>query len=291
MADWPSSRIPDDMTSTGYGLPVIYSARVIEAVMNNLVCVGATDTTWREQLRIGTALYIAVTDALTVSDVDVTTDWGGSSNSHMNTDAFVTGVTITPDKWKECPVILSDGEDLQTQIPGLLDKLASRAGYEIAKAIDTEVNTQFQSLTDTWAGSDGQTFSDDILIALMEGLDEKDVPRSERSLMVDPSCVADMYKIDKFVHKDYNQTLTGELGKTPYGDTILVTNNLSNASTGNYGALLHKTAIGTLIQMPPKVEFFRYASRHSDVINTSSIFGADVVRATFGVEFFTRDQA
>jgi len=293
MADWLDSttdRIPTDIVA-GYGIPNMYSARVIEAQMHNLVCVGAVDTTWRAELYRGALVYIPVMSNMTAHIVDLTGDWGGS-NAHMNTNVFDTGVTITCDEWYECPFQLSDGERIQTQIPDLLGKAAKNAGYQIAKAIDTNVNALFSGgLTTTWQGSDGQTFSDDLLINLMEGLDEADVPRSERSLIVDPSCRADMYRIDKFIHRDYNQTLTGEIGKTPYGDVILITNNLSNATTGNYGALLHKEAIGCVIQMPPKVETYRYASRHSDVINVSAIFGSDVVRKTYGAVFYTRDQA
>ena len=289
MADWASSRIPDDIASgTGYGIPEIYSARVIDHVRSNLVCVGAVDTTWRAQLAVGNKVWIPVLTTQTASVVDVTTDWGGTSNSHMGTDTFGTVASITVDKWYESPVQLSDGEDLQTQIPNLLEKMASNAGYQIAKVIDEEVNDLLASLTTTWRGSDGQTFSDDILIALMEGLDEAEVPRTDRSLIIDPSVLADMYKIDKFVNKDYNQTLTGEIGKTPYGDRILMSNNLNAQSTGNDCALIHREAIGAVIQMPPKVEKFRYASRHSDVINTSAIFGADILRVTFGATFYSR---
>ncbi len=292
MADWASSRIPDDIASgTGYGIPELYSARVIDHVRSNLVAVGVVDTSWRSELVLGSKVWIPVLTTQTASVVDVTTDWGGTSNSHMGTDTFGTVASITVDKWYESPVQISDAEALQTQVKDLLQKMASNAGYAIAVAVDSDVNTLFQSLTDTWAGSDGQTFSDDLLIALMEGLDEANVPRRDRSLVIDPSTMADMYKIDKFVHRDYNQTLTGEIGKTPYGDLIFMTNALSNASTGNYGALIHKEAIGLVIQSPPKIEFYRYASRHSDVVNTSTLWGADVLRSTFGVEFFTRDQA
>jgi len=287
MADWPTSRIPSDI-DTGKGIPDLYSARVIDAVMSNLVCVGASDTTWREHLYLGEVLNIPVTDALTASVIDPTTDWGGTSNSHMNTDFFVTAETLTVDKWYECPVQLEDASAFQTQIKDLLQKMSMRAGYEIAKQIDSDVNSLFASLTSTWAGTDGQSFSDAILINLMEGLDEAEVPRSDRSLIIDPSVLADMYTIDKFVNKDYNQTLTGEIGKTPYGDKILLTNNLTAASTGSYGALMHKEAIGVAIQMPPHVEFYRYASRHADVVNTSALWGADVLRSTFGAYFFTR---
>lgn len=287
MADWPATRYPSDI-DTYYGIPNIYSAKAIDAVMSNLVCVGAVDTTWREELRVGELLYIPVLKGLTAAAVSLSADFGATAWANMNTTMFTTHASITVDQWYECPLIIDDGSLLQTQIPDLLDRGAKRSGYEIAVKIDTKVNSLFNSMTTTWIGSDGQTFSDDILIALMEGLDEADVPRSNRSLVVDPSCLADMYKIDKFVHKDYNQTLTGEIGRTPYGDPILVTNNLSSAATGHYGALLHKEAIGAVIQMPPKVVRFRWEPRHSDVINVSAIYGAGVVKATFGADFYTR---
>ena len=281
MATWPSSRYPSSAESYEY-IPQQWSARVIDAVKSNLVCVGAIDTTWREELKIGDKVWIPVGSSLSTSDVDVTGDLS------PNTDFGATVESITIDTWKQCPVQIDDGTKMQTQVRDLVAKLGDRAGYEIAKAIDTDVNTLFASLTTTWRGSDGQTFSDDLLIALMEGLDEAEVPRTERSLITDPSGIADMYKIDKFVHKDYNQTLTGEIGRTPYGDPILVTNNLATAGTGNNGALIHREAIGLVLQMPPKVENFRWGLRHSDIINITYIYGSDILRVTFGVTFYTR---
>ena len=286
MTDWPTGRIPDDI-STGYGIPELYSARAIDAVTANLVCVGAVNTTWKAELKLGSKVWIPVLDSATTHTVDPSGEWGGS-RAHVNTDFFATAASITADQWKECPFQLSDGDNLQTQVKDLLERMAKRAGYEIAEDIDTEVNTQFQSLTDTWAGSDGQTFSDDILLDLMEGLDEADVPRENRSLVGDPSLRADCFKIDKFVHRDYNMTLTGELGKTPYGDKILITNNLSQASTGAYGAYLHEDAIGCVIQMPIQVKHYRDEPHASDMVVARAIFGADVIRATFGAEFYTR---
>jgi len=287
MTDWPTARIPDDI-STGYGIPVVYSARAIDAVTSNLVCVGAVNTTYKADLTLGSKVWIPVLDSATTHVVDPSGEWGGS-RAHVNTDFFATAASITPDLWKECPFQLSDGDALQTQVKDLLARMATRSGYEIAKDIDTEVNAQFSSLTDTWQGSDGQTFSDDILLDLMEGLDEADVPRTDRSLVGDPSLRADCFKIDKFVHKDYNQTLTGEIGRTPYGDRILITNNLTAVGgTGSYGAYLHRDAIGAVIQMPPYVKFYRDEPHASDMVVTRAIFGADVIRATFGAEFYTR---
>lgn len=287
MAEWSGARIPDDI-SAGYGIPVNYSARAFDAVMANLVCVGAVNTTYQADCKLGSKVWIPVLDSATTHVVDVSGELGGN-RAHVNTDFFNAAVSITPDIWKECPFQLSDGDFLQTQVKDLLQRMGARAGYEIARDIDAEVNTQFQSLTDTWAGSDGQTFSDDLLIDLMEGLDEADVPRADRSLVVNPSVRADMFRIDKFVNKDYNQTLTGELGMTPYGDRILITTNLTpTGTTGAYAAYLHRDAVGVVIQMPLYTRYFRDEKYASDMVVARSIFGADVIRSTFGAEFYTR---
>lgn len=281
MADWPSSRYPSSAETYEF-IPQMWSARVIDAVKSNLVAVNVVDTTWKKELVMGDKVWIAVGSSLTSAAVDV------SADISPNTDFGATAVSITIDKWDECPVQIDDGTKLQTQVKDLVSKLGDRAGYEVAKAIDTDVNTLYQSLTATWAGTDGQTFTDDLLINLMEGLDEADVPRTNRSLVVDPSCLADMWKIDKFVHRDYNRTLTGEMGKTPYGDPIFITNNLSYTSVGAYGAYLHKEAIGLVMQQAPKIDNFRWDLRHSDIVNVHSIWGCDVLRVTFGAEFYTR---
>ena len=287
MADWPGTRIPDDI-STGYGIPIVYTARAFDAVMSNLVCVGAVNTTYKAEMTLGSAIYIPVLDSADSHTVDPSGAFGGTL-AHVNADFFANGVTITPDIWKECVFQLDDGDALQTQVKDLLQRMATRSGYEIAVLIDTEVNTQFQLMAGTWAGADGQTFTDDLLIELMEGLDEADVPRGDRSLIIDPSIMADMWRIDKFVNKDYNQTLTGELGKTPYGDVILLTNNLlGTGTTGAYAAYLHRDAIGTVIQMPPVVKIFRDEKYASNFAVTRAIFGADVIRATFGAYFYSR---
>lgn len=283
MADFPTSRYPSSAEAYEF-IPQQWSAKVIEAVKSNLVCVNVVDTSWKSQLVKGDKVWIPVGSALTAGHVDVTADMGGN----MNTDWGTTAVYITIDKWDECPVQIDDGTKLQTQVNDLVGRLGKRAGYEVAKAIDTDVNGLFSSLTSTWAGSDGQDFTDDLCISLMEGLDEADVPRTSRAFVVDPSVIADMYKIDKFVHRDYNQTLTGEIGKTPYGDTIFITNNLSNTTTGNYCVYIHKEAIGVVLQESPKIDNFRWDLRHSDVVNVHSLWGSDVLRSSFGAYFYSR---
>ena len=283
MAAFPSSRYPAT-AETYEQIKESWSAKVIEAVKNNLVCVGAFDTTWKSELAKGDILHIPVGSSLTAYAVDVTSDYGGG----INTDWGATAETITVDSWYACPVQVDDGTAAQTQITDIVNRLSVRAAYEINAVIDRDVNALYSSLTSTWAGSDGQDFTDDLCIELMEGLDEAGVPRQGRKHITDPSGIADMYKIDKFINRDYNRTLSGEMGSTPYGDPILVTNNLTASTTGAGAMYAHTSAIGIVIQSRFPTDVYPWKERYSHVIDSQAIWGCDVVRSTFGAYYYTR---
>jgi len=287
---WPAEafRMPTDAT-TALFVNGVYSAKVINYVRSNLIAVETTNLMWKEQLAKGNVLYIPLMTANAAVDVDPHTSFLST------TDAYGyggTNETLTIQYWKEAPVMIDDSTRLQSSVPNLFEIMADNASYELLKAIDTTVNTLYSSTTGTWKGTDGQTFSDDILIALMEGLDEGDVPRIDRALVGDPSMIADIYKIDKFMSYDYNQTtfttdaFRGKINA--YQLPAFVTNNLVDAGTGNYGILMQKQCIGTAIQSEPKVEMFRVPEQHSDCVNVSAFYGADVLRPTFGAYFYTR---
>ena len=284
---WPTDRRPSDIL-TGEGVPELWSSKMLEITKSALFSLQVVNSTWGSELTKGDKLWITVGSEPTGSDADVTSD-GVLTN--MNTDFFGTAVSITIDAWKECPVQIDDSSRKQTQIPSLLEKKAKDAAYAWQKKIDSDVAALFSSLTSTWSGSDGQTFSDDILLDLMEGLDEADIP-AERALTGDPSMIADMRKIDKFMTFDYSTNplrVAGYRGRVDaYDLPVFVTNNLTAATTGNYGALQHKDAIGVGIQSPMDVESWREPRRHSDIINTSGFYGVDVLRSTFGAYFYTR---
>lgn len=285
MADFPTSRYPSSAEAYEF-IKENWSAKVILAVQSSLVCANLVTRKYEDDLAMGDKVWIPVGSGLTAAAVDIASDFGGN----MNTDFGATVESITVDKWYEVPVQIDDGTKRQTHIKNLVPILASRAGYELAKIIDTDVNTLFSSLTSTWAGSDGQTFTDDLVIDLMEGLDEADVPRAGRVLVIDPSTIADIYKIDKFVHRDYGAgsvAQTGNIGRI-YGMPVYVTNNLVAATTGAYGAMFHPDCIGLVMQNAPTIENMRWGQRHSDVVNITAMWGVDVIQATFGAYFYTR---
>ena len=288
---WPTTRRPSD-ADTGYFIPENWSTRVINHVRSYLVSKSLVNTDFRDQLSKGDKVWIPVMTELSTYDVDVTTT---AVINNMNTTASTTVESITIDHWKEAPVQIDDSTKNQTQVGALLNIMADNAAYALEKAIDSQVTALFSGLQNTRGvyGSDGQTFSDDMLIAMMEALDEDDVPRTNRALVGDPSVLADTYKIDKFMSYDYTTRPLG--GMDGYRGTInaynmpfYVTNHLTTYSVGNVGCLLHRDAIGLVIQATPSVEKWRAPAAHSDIINISAMWGEDELRDLFGYPFYTR---
>ncbi len=301
---WPDTRRPTDALNATYGLiPYIYSARVINHVRSNLISVNLVNTTWKAELTMGEKVYIPVINTeMSTSDVNPATT---AAIGNMNTaGGFTTTEEITVDHWKEVPVIIDDSVKRQTQVKDLLAIQADNAAYALEKAIDAQIHVLYRGLSSSLGvyGADGQTFSDDLLIAIMEGLDEAEVPRTDRALIGDPSVLADCYKIDKFMSYDYSKRPIGgeniqQGGQGGYRGMIVaydlpvyVTNHLTAVSsgTGNYGCLLHRDAIALVIQSAPDVEPWRAHAAHSDVINISAMWGEDEIRDTFGRAFYTR---
>jgi len=291
---WPTDRRPSDAL-TGELVPEVWSAKGIQHVKSYLPCIEVVDVDWRVMLAKGDVLHIPVFTTLTASVVDPTVT-AAINSSNVQTTFTTTAETLTIDKWYEVPIQVDDSTKKQTSVPRLLEGRLDSAMYAIEKVMDTDVNGLFSTLNGSSVyGSDGQTFNDDILIALMEILDEADVQRENRSLVGDPSVLADCYKIDKFMSFDYTSRPLGAQGNGGYRGTInqynlpvYITNNLTAATTGSYGVLIHREAIGLAIQDPMDVEYDRVPAAASDLIYCRMLWGADELRDSFGVPFYTR---
>lgn len=291
---WPTDRRPDDAL-TGEFVPEVWSARVINHVRSYLVSKNVVNTAWKAELAKGDKVWIPVMTELTAYDVDPTTT---AVIDNMNTTLGTTAEYITIDHWKKVPVQLDDSTAKQTQVSNYLSIGADNASYALEKAIDAEVHALYSGLGTT-QGSDGQTFTDDNLIAYMQTLDEADVPRENRSLVGDPSLLANCYKIDKFMSFDYSVAPLGQDGKSVAGTggfsgtivayrlPLFITNQLTAASTGNYACLLHRDAIGLAIQSLPSVEKYRAHAAYSNIVQIAAFWGEDELRDSFGVNFYT----
>lgn len=296
---WPDDRRPTT-PDTFKLIPDIWSAKIINHVRSYLVAHMVVNTEYRPDLVLGDDVYIPVATTASTYTVDPTNTAAIPSN--INTASFTTAESITIDHWEESPVIVDDSTRKQTQVKNLLEIAADNAAYALEKSMDTDVAELFDGLSTTlgFANSDGAEFTDDTLIAIMERLDEADVPVDNRSMVGDPSTMADCYKIDKFMTYDYSRNPLGQQvknigGTGGYRGTIVaydlplyITNVLEDKGTGNCGVVMHRDAIGLVIQDGPDIERWRHPAAHADVVNVTMLWGEDEIRDIFGVPFYTR---
>lgn len=284
-----SSRTPTTAASNEF-IKEVWSNRVVEAAKDNLVCWDAFDTSWETELKKGDILNIAKINTVTATEVTV-----GSKASALNPFNTSAG-TITINQWYEAPVDIDTMSILQTHID-MEGQAANEAAYAVKVNMDSYVASLFSSCNAGTAavyGSDGQTLTDDILLDLLETLMENDIPQDDRlELVLDPSGLVDIMKIDKFISQQYGTVgpvKNGKIGKSPiYNCMVRVTNNLTATTTGAYGIMAHRTALGGAAQILPEYVWREwYKELHQIRFQAEVLYGASEIRDAWGYCFYTR---
>lgn len=266
-------------------IPEIFSKNTIFHTTSNLVVANCVNTEYRKELQKGSVVNIPVFSEVTTAEVTP-----GTEATAIDA-ANATAAAITVDRWRVAKVEESEMMGIQ-DYGGYMEGAAKSCGYAVAKDIDTHLGSLFSALaSNSRQGSDGQTLTDDIILALLEYLDSGDVPDKPRYLIGDPSSKVDVLKIDKFVRNDYIRgsapIMTGQFGEI-YGMPFLTTNNLTAVTTGNYGVMMHQDAIGLVLQANPYSQRIPMPWVHQTIYQVKVIYGAAEIRDTFGKAFYTR---
>lgn len=277
-----TARIPVGIDTAGF-VPEEWSKFVLDAIHSRLVVVPVVDHQWEAELVKGDTMNVGILNTVAASEVTVGTE------GVVKNIATGTRLQIVINQYYEAPVVLDDMTNLQTQV-NLVEKAQRESGYAIAKQIDTSLCNLFSTLNNS-RGTDGSAITDDVLIDAVEVADENDVPEDDRYWIFDPSAKADIMKIDKFVRSDYGYgdvIPVGGFRKNVYGAPILITNNLTANTIGNFGAYLHKNALAIIAQEKNLVDLVRQPLKHQITINTTALWGVLEMRGTFGVTILTR---
>jgi len=277
-----SARIPVGLDTNKF-IPEIFSRNVLKAAKNNLVVVPVVNHSYEAELVKGDTLYIPLTNTVTATEVTIGTE--GVIKNPFNT----TAKTLSIDQYYEAPVTVDYMSRRQSQVD-LIANAEGESGYAISKKIDSTLCDLFSAL-DSGGGTDGSAITDPVLIAAVEYLDEADAPIENRVWVFDPSAKADIMGIDKFVKADYGYgdvIPTGGFRKDVYGAPVLITNNLTVNSTGNYGAYLHKDALAIAISENMEVDRVEQPLKHQLTINTTALWGVVELRGTWGYYILTR---
>lgn len=279
-----TARIPAGLDTNRF-IPELYSKNVLVAVKNQLVATPRFNHSYEADLIMGDTLYIPQTNVITATEVTAGTE--GVQKNPFNT----TAITLTINQYWEAPVTIDFMSRRQSQVD-LVAYAEGESAYAINKKIDGTVCALFSALSDgTGYGTDGSAITDDVLVSAVEELDAADIPEENRSWILDPSAKADIIKIDKFVRSDYfagDVVPTGGFRKDIYGAPLLITNNLTVNSTGNYGVYAHRDAIAVIISQNLEVDRVEQPLKHQLVINTTALWGLIELRDDSGCPILTR---
>ena len=200
---------------------------------------------------------------------------------------------IVVDQWNYKAVGVGYKEQLQNR-PNYLTEVAAKCVYSVAKAIDTKLASLFASLTAGNIGTQGSELTDDVLLEGVENLNLADVPEDDRFLILAPESITDLMKIDKMVRDDYVargavEGPSGLIGRSRYGCTVYMSNNLAVKNTNYHAAaMLQREAIAIIIQKNNIVDYFDWKQKFTNVVRAQAIFGCGVLRPTAGCCINTR---
>lgn len=155
----------------------------------------------------------------------------------------------------------------------LVQDLVMRQGNALADQVDTLVYDQIKlcsssgpdHLIDYTDGSNNDLQVDDFA-AVAKLLAVQKVPNRDRFLLIPPTQLANLLKIDTFVEADKfgsrESLLNGFFGRL-YGFDVILSNV---AESDNYSIFYHKTAAGIAFQSPVKVEINRNPKNLSNIV-------------------------
>jgi hypothetical protein len=208
-----------------------------------------------------------------------------------------TQTQISINKWYYNSFIIEDLVSVQSKYD-LRSEYSTKAGYSIAKQVDTDVMGVYTSWTNTAVGTYGVDIGDAALVAAFEALNVGDLPLEDRAYVVHPKQISAIMKIDKFVRADYQGEYQSPtmVKKGPnsrymwgniYGVPVYFTNNLpTTAGTPSqfHNMLLHKEAAALALQQAPRLQAAYWLVSLGWRVIVDTIYGITALRLTGGVE-------
>lgn len=221
-----------------------------------------------------------------------------SANTNVTLDTITDTTTdITIDKHKYVAFAIEDKLAKQSQYD-VTSYYTERAGYAIAKAIDSDLLALYSDLTTTDVGSYESDITDATILAAIQQLELNDVPMEDRCFVIHSGQMTALLGIDKFVKADYlgqydmptrvaEGPSSASMFGTIYGIPVYYTTNVAiTTGTTNYvhNMLFHKEAFALALQMSPRVQMEYDIDMLADKVVTDTLYGVKTLRPTFGVE-------
>lgn len=277
-------------TTSANFIPEIWSAEIIRAVESNLVLADKVKRYDGDVKSFGDTIHVP-------------------NLSNLSANAKVAGATVTAqaptenkidiaiDQHYESSFYVEDIVKVQSKYD-LMSEYTKKAGYAMAKQIDTSIAGLYSGLTQ-YVGDGSTDITDANLVAAIELLDNADAPESDRFFVIKPSGKAALMLIDKFVlrtgpgwsvgdspilHGAKENGFWGDL----YGVKVYVSTNLVTSAgtpTVVHSLLFQREAFGLAMQQSPRTQSQYQLEYLSNLVTVDAIWGKAEMRDTFAVDF------
>lgn len=268
-------------------IPEIWSAALLENLKKNLVFGGLCNRDYEGDIaNAGDTVHITSISRPTVSD------YIPNSTTINPAALFDAARTLVIDQLKYTAFEVDDVEARQAA-GKVLPAATEEASYALADVADRFIAGLYTGIAaaNTLAtpvvvtGGTGATawtqVWDSILVPLSVKLDEANVPRGNRWVVVPPWVQGALIRDDRFVRVDASGTSeglrNGQVGRAA-GFDIILSNNCPVPTTNQSAIIAGTTSAITYAEQIIKMEAYRPQSSFSDAIKMLHVYGAKLVR-------------
>jgi N4-gp56 family major capsid protein len=255
-------------------IPAIWSARLLANLDKALVYGNLVDRSYEGEVRFGNTLKLNRPDSITVGNYTGTVTYQTPTSTPR---------TLTIDQQRYFAFKVDDISRVQANVD-LVDTYSQRAAYALADSVDQYIASLYPAAGAGIATLDITTTTPKVYEAFVELgqlLDEKNVPRQERWVVVSPKVYAALLKDQNFVRSTetgQQMILTGAVGQVA-GFSVFVSNNVP-VVTG--ATTQHKCLAGVNMAIVfagnvQEVESIRLPNEFATGVRGLYVFGASVV--------------
>ena len=253
-------------------IPELWSAQLITAFRKNHVFTSLVNRSYEGEIRnAGDTVRITTPSAITVGAYTGTVSYETPTSAQQS---------LIIDRDRYWAFQLDDVDQAQANV-SLMQAYMQEAAYSLADDVDGDLASLYaQSGLDDINVDLGTDDFYDKMVEAGKQLDEANVPRQGRWVVMTPKGYADLLKNTKFVHATAiadNLVRTGQLGSIS-GFSVFVSNNLVNTTSNTYAYMYGTNSAITMAEQVVSTEALRGATAFADQVRGRFVYGRKVVR-------------
>lgn len=164
--------------------------------------------------------------------------------------------SVSINKWKHVAFLIEDIVKVQSAT-NLRKEYTDKAGYAVAKALDSDLISLYSGLTQEISGA-GIDIDEETILEAKKLLDEADAPRPDRTLLISPSQEKALLRISRFTEADKiadggKALKEGMLGRI-HGFDVFVSTNVPTVEGAVKNLAFQKDAFVLATQSQPRVQ-------------------------------------